>query len=75
MDELYQRSIEIILENQADRGAYVARPSFPPYRYCWFRGGSYIACSVDLASQHDSSRSILYCARNRHILIVDEPHI
>jgi len=75
MHGLYCRSIEIILEDQADKGGHNASPSFPPHRCYWFRDSSYIACSVDLASQHDSSRSILYCARNRHILIVDEPHI
>ena len=56
MDHLFQRSIEIILENQAESGAYVASPSFPAYRYCWFRDGSYIAHAMDLAGQHDSSR-------------------
>lgn len=56
MTDLYQRSIEIILENQSANGAYIASPNFPTYHYCWFRDGSFIAHAMDLASQHDSAR-------------------
>src|SRR5512138_2104552 len=55
MDSLYQRSIEIILENQSESGAYVASPNFANYRYCWFRDGSYIAYAMDVAGQALSS--------------------
>ncbi len=55
MPDLYQRSIEIILENQSASGAYVASPNFPTYRYCWFRDGSFIAYSMDLAGKHESA--------------------
>src|ERR1041384_3554231 len=55
MNELYQRSIEIILENQSANGAYIASPNFPTYRYCWFRDGSFIAYAMDLAGQHESA--------------------
>ncbi|GBD85714.1 glucoamylase precursor [bacterium BMS3Abin02] len=53
--DLYDRSIEIILENQTRSGAYVASPDFPTYRYSWFRDGSYIAYAMDLVGEHDSS--------------------
>lgn len=56
MSDLYQRSIEIILENQASNGAYIASPNFPTYHYCWFRDGSFIAYAMDLAGQHESAR-------------------
>jgi GH15 family glucan-1,4-alpha-glucosidase len=56
MHDLYRRSIEIILENQSESGAYIASPNFPTYRYCWFRDGSFIAYSMDLADQHESAR-------------------
>ena len=56
MNDLYQRSIEIILENQSASGAYIASPNFPTYRYCWFRDGSFIAYAMDLAGQHESAR-------------------
>lgn len=55
MTNLYQRSIEIILENQSENGAYIASPNFPTYHYCWFRDGSFIAYAMDLAGQKDSA--------------------
>ncbi len=65
MDSLYERSIEIILENQAPSGAYVASPSFPNYRYCWFRDGSYVAYAMDLAGQAQSSARFHQWAADR----------
>ncbi|MGE5378261.1 MAG: glycoside hydrolase family 15 protein [Bacteroidota bacterium] len=55
MSDLYQRSIEIILENQSASGGYIASPNFPTYHYCWFRDGSFIAYAMDLAGQHNSA--------------------
>jgi GH15 family glucan-1,4-alpha-glucosidase len=55
MNDLYQRSIEIILENQSPNGSYIASPNFPTYHYCWFRDGSFIAYAMDLAGQHESA--------------------
>ncbi len=55
MNDLYQRSIEIILENQSENGAYIASPNFPTYHYCWFRDGSFIAYAMDIAGQHESA--------------------
>ena len=54
-DFLYRRSLEIILENQAPTGAYVACPNFPVYRFCWFRDSSYIAYALDLAGHFASA--------------------
>ena len=55
MTHLYERSIEIILENQSATGAYLACPHFPTYRYCWFRDGAFIAYAMNLAGQHESA--------------------
>ena len=55
MNDLYQRSIEIILENQSPSGGYIASPNFPTYHYCWFRDGSFIAYAMDLAGEHESA--------------------
>lgn len=55
MTDLYQRSIDIILENQSENGAYIASPNFPTYHYCWFRDGSFIAYAMNLAGQHRSA--------------------
>jgi GH15 family glucan-1,4-alpha-glucosidase len=55
MTNLYQRSIEIILENQSPNGAFIASPNFPNYHYCWFRDGSFIAYAMDQAGRHESA--------------------
>ena len=56
MNNLYQRSIEIILTHQAPSGAYVACPTFPTYSYAWFRDGAFCAYAMDLAGEHESAR-------------------
>jgi len=65
MSDLYQRSIEIILENQSENGGYIASPNFPTYHYCWFRDGSFIAYAMDLTGQHQSSRRFHQWAADR----------
>jgi GH15 family glucan-1,4-alpha-glucosidase len=55
--ELYQRSIQIIQENQDPSGSFVASPSFPTYRYCWIRDGSFIAHAMDLAGKPENARA------------------
>jgi GH15 family glucan-1,4-alpha-glucosidase len=55
MNDLKQRSIEIILQNQSETGAYIASPNFPNYRYCWFRDGAFAAYAMNLVSQHESA--------------------
>jgi len=55
MNDLYQRSIEIILENQSAGGGYMASPNFSTYHYFWFRDGSFIAYAMDLVGEHDSA--------------------
>lgn len=52
---LVERSIEVILAGQTAQGAYLAAPSFPTYRYCWFRDGSFIADAMDLWGHSDSA--------------------
>lgn len=55
MSDLYQRSIEIILNNQHPSGAYVASPTFETYGYCWFRDGAFIAYAMDLVGENASA--------------------
>ena len=55
MTDLFQRSIEIILQNQSPTGAYLASPNFATYRYSWFRDGAFIAYSMNLAGEHESA--------------------
>ncbi len=55
MTDLFQRSVEIILQNQSPTGAYLASPNFDTYRYCWFRDGAFIAYAMNLAGEHEST--------------------
>ncbi len=55
MVDLLQRSVEIILGNQAYSGAYLACPTFPTYRYCWFRDGAFTAYAMDLVGEFESA--------------------
>jgi len=55
--ELFHRSIQIIQENQDPTGSFIASPSFPTYRYCWLRDGSFIAHAMDLAGKPESARA------------------
>lgn len=52
---LRQRSFKIIRDGQTKEGAYLAAPTFPTYRYSWFRDGSFIADAMDLNGLHDSA--------------------
>jgi GH15 family glucan-1,4-alpha-glucosidase len=54
-DELYRKSVEIILENQDQGGGYIASPNFPTYHFCWFRDGAFIAYAMDLAGEQESA--------------------
>ncbi len=54
-NNLLERSIRIIIENQDEGGAYIASPNFTVYNYSWFRDGSYIAYAMDLFGVFNSS--------------------
>jgi GH15 family glucan-1,4-alpha-glucosidase len=53
--DLLEKSIQIIKNNQSKYGSYIACPNFPVYRYCWLRDGSFIAFSMDIAEEYESS--------------------
>ncbi len=55
MIDLYRHSIEVILANQAETGAYIASPNFSAYQYCWFRDASFVAYAMDLAGECESA--------------------
>jgi isomaltose glucohydrolase len=58
------RSTELILANQAPSGAYVASPTFPTYRYSWFRDGAFIADAMSRAGHVGSADAFFgWCAR------------
>lgn len=53
-DQLYRRSLEVILGTQQPGGAYLACPAMPDYRYSWFRDGAYISYALTLDGQRSS---------------------
>lgn len=56
MTDLYTHSITLIKDNQSPNGAYVASPTFPTYRFSWFRDGAYIAYAMDLVGERESAK-------------------
>ncbi len=52
---LYDRSKEIILNNQHESGAYIASPMFSQYGFSWLRDGAFIAYGMMTANESDSA--------------------
>ena len=48
MAELYERSLQVILDNQKPGGAFIACPNMPDYQFSWFRDGAYISYALAL---------------------------
>ncbi|MEX2444847.1 MAG: glycoside hydrolase family 15 protein [Alkalispirochaeta sp.] len=49
--DLFQLSIDFLMEQQQDNGAWYASPMFETYHYCWFRDSSFIAYAMDRGGQ------------------------
>lgn len=45
------------MAGQAPSGGYVASPTFPPYRYCWLRDGSFVADAMSRAGERASAEA------------------
>ena len=61
---LARRSVEVIAGAQDAGGAYPASPTFPVYRYSWFRDGSFIADAMSRVGAVTSSESFFgWCSR------------
>lgn len=56
---LREKSIQIIKDNQASTGAYVASPNFPTYSYSWLRDGSFIAYGMLSEGETESAKAFL----------------
>lgn len=72
---LYQKSIDIIINNQSKWGSYIASPEFPNYHYCWLRDGSFIANSMDGVGKFASAEAFFHWvdrAIRRYASKVDE---
>lgn len=49
-------SLDVIGQGQAPSGAFMAAPSFPNYRFSWFRDGAFIAYAMQLSGNELSAR-------------------
>ncbi len=56
IDQLRDVSRELIMGNQDESGAYVASPSFSQYGYSWMRDGAYIAYSMLVSGNRQSTQ-------------------
>lgn len=64
LDALARHSVRVIEEGQAPTGAYAASPTFPVYRYCWFRDGAFIADAMSRAGRTASADAFFeWCSR------------
>jgi isomaltose glucohydrolase len=52
---LAERSLSIILANQAGNGAFTAGPTFPQYQFAWLRDGAFIAEALDLVGERKAA--------------------
>jgi len=56
LDELAGTSVRVLLEHQGETGSFVACPTFPVYRYAWFRDGAFCAHALDCAGERTAAR-------------------
>lgn len=64
LDALARRSVQIISDNQAASGAYLAAPHFPVYRFSWLRDGAFIADAMSRSGEPASATAFFgWCAR------------
>ena len=60
---LARRSVEVITRFQDAGGAYPASPTFPVYRYSWFRDGAFIADAMSRVGARRSAEAFFHwCA-------------
>ena len=52
----YQRSIQVLLDSQADSGALIASAAFPSYQYSWFRDSGFIAYALCRVGHAENAR-------------------
>jgi len=64
LPKLARRSLQLIAENQAPAGAYLAAPNFPVYRYAWLRDGAFIADAMSRAGQRSSATAFFDWCRS-----------
>lgn len=64
LSALARQSVQVILANQAPSGAYLASPTFPVYRFSWFRDGAFVADAMSRVGEVASAEAFFgWCAR------------
>ncbi|WP_420627996.1 glycoside hydrolase family 15 protein [Candidatus Leptofilum sp.] len=53
---LYQHSIQVLLDSQAESGAFIASHAFPSYQYSWFRDSSFVAYALCRVGHPEKAR-------------------
>ena len=53
--DLLLASVQLIQRSQSDTGGYPACPAYPPYNFCWFRDGSFVAEAMSRAGDIESA--------------------
>lgn len=62
--ELAHHSRQVIRDNQAPSGAYLAAPNFRVYRYSWLRDGAFVAEAMSRIGEADSAEAFLRWCRS-----------
>ncbi len=52
----YQHSIQVLLDSQANSGAFIASAAFPSYQYSWFRDSSFVAYALCRVGHAEKAR-------------------
>ncbi len=71
---LVSSSVELIRQNQAQTGAFIAAPGYGTYAYSWLRDGAFIAAAMDSQGEHASAAAFhMWVARTieRYAVKVD----
>src|SRR5439155_123307 len=53
--DLLAKSLRLLRDTQHPSGAFPAAPSYPTYRFCWFRDASYVAHALDRFDERDAA--------------------
>jgi Glucoamylase and related glycosyl hydrolases len=67
MKPLVSASIDVILKNQHESGAFIACPNFPTYGYSWFRDGAF--CALALAQYGHGPEAWAFLAWGSRVIL------
>jgi len=63
IERIARRSLTVIRDGQASSGAWIAAPTFPTYRFSWFRDGAFIADAMSRVGDVEATERFFdWCA-------------